>query len=186
MVQKGLSRILRGTLSKKKKKDLKGNHLSLSRTKARGSSSSKVEGTQTRVDSDGVITWLQAGRDARPNELWEKFSFLPNFRVVFPSFGPQVVHSTEDQGWHNFAHWPKIHFTEGLRLPLPTLVHQFFHYVRVHSVHMHINVRWTFLGVSVMNRRHGARLGLEEILYFYTLKRDSNRKYYFVVDAQPL
>ena len=152
--------------------DLKGNHLSLSRTKTRGSSSSKVEGTQTRVDSDGVITWLQPGRDARPNELWEKFSFPPNFQVAFPSSGPQVVHSTEeDQGRHNFAYWPKIHFPEGLRLPLPTLVHQFFHYVRVHPVHMHINVRWTSLGVSVMNCRHGARLGLEEVLYFYTLKR---------------
>ena len=37
-----------------------------------------------------------------------------------------------------------------------------------------------------MNRHYGTHLGMEEILYVYTLNRNNGDKYYFVVDARPL
>ena len=65
----------------------------------------------------------------------------------------------------------EVHFIEGLRLPLPTLGHQFFYYTRFHLVHTHINIIQVLLGVCVMNRRYNTSLRLEGILYVYTIKR---------------
>ena len=70
----------------------------------------------------------------------------------------------EDRGEMNSIYWPKIHIGKGLRFPLPTLVHQFLHYTRVHPVHVHVNIVRILLGVSVPNKKYGLRLGLEELL----------------------
>ena len=86
----------------------------------------------------------------------------------------------------NFIYWPKVHVIEGLRFPLLTLVHQFFHYTRLHPIHTHVNIIWVLLRVCVLNSRYGIRLGLEEVLYAYIIKRHSLRKNYFVADAKPL
>ena len=42
------------------------------------------------------------------------------------------------------------------------------------------------LGVSMLNRKHGLHLGLEEVLYAYTFKRHNLGKYYLAADAKPL
>ena len=72
----------------------------------------------------------------------------------------------------------KIHFIEGLRLPLPMLVHQFFTTSRC-ILFTHVNIIRLLLGVAVMNGLHGIHIELKDILYVYTLKRHNLGKYYF-------
>ena len=48
--------------------------------------------------------------------------------------------STSSQGKDNLDFWPKVHFSEGLRLPLLMLVHQFFYHTRVHLAYTHVNM----------------------------------------------
>ena len=38
----------------------------------------------------------------------------------------------------------------------------------------------------MLNHRYGVRLGLEEVLYVYTIKRHNLEKYYFVADSKSL
>ena len=76
--------------------------------------------------------------------------------------------------------------SERLRFPFPLLVHQFFHPTGLHLVHTHVNIIHFLLGVCVLNCQYGVRLGLEEVLYAYTMKRHNLGKYYCVVDAKSL
>ena len=48
------------------------------------SSSTSSEDVPSRVDANGVITWLKLVREASANAFWMKFSFPPNVRVSFP------------------------------------------------------------------------------------------------------
>ena len=77
----------------------------------------------------------------------------------------------EDRGGMNFMYWPKVHINKGLRLPLPPLVHQFFYFTRLHAIYTHVNIIRVLLGVCVLNRQYDVHLGLEEVLYAYTIKR---------------
>ena len=77
----------------------------------------------------------------------------------------------EDLGRMNFMYWLEVHINEGLRFPLPPLMHQFFYFTHLHSIHTHVNIIRVLLGVCVLNRQYGVRLGLEEVLYAYTIKK---------------
>ena len=83
-------------------------------------------------------------------------------------------------------YWPKVHICEGLRFPLSSLVHQFFYFTRLHPVHTHVNIIRVLLGVCVLNCKYDVCLGLEEVLYAYTIKRHNLMKYYFVADSNSL
>ena len=86
----------------------------------------------------------------------------------------------------NSIYWPKIHISEGLRVPLPPLVHKFLHFTCLHPVYVHVNIVRVLLGVSMLNRKLVLHLGLEEVLYAYSLKWHNLEKYYLVVDAKSL
>ena len=83
-------------------------------------------------------------------------------------------------------YWLEVHISEGLSFPLPSLVHQFFHFTRLHLIHTHVNMICVLLGVCVLNRKYDVRLGLEEVLYAYNIKRHKLERYYLVVDAKSL
>ena len=61
-------------------------------------------------------------------------------------------------------YWTKVHISEGLRFSLPPLLHQFFYFTHLHPIHTHVNI------IRVLNRKYDLRLGLEEVLYAYTIK----------------
>ena len=89
-------------------------------------------------------------------------------------------------GRMNCILWPKIHINEGLRFPLPPLVHQFLHFTRIHPVYVHVNIIQVLLGVSELNKKYDHNLGLEEVLYVYSFKRHKLGRYYLIADAQSL
>ena len=95
-------------------------------------------------------------------------------------------YTDENRGEINTIYWPKIHIGEGLQFRIPTRVHQFVHYTRIHPVHFHVNIIRILLGVSVLNITYGLKLGLEEILYAYTFRRHKLERFYLVVDAKAL
>ena len=41
----------------------------------------------SRVDPDGIITWLKPIGEPRVDAFWRKYAFLPQVRVAFPSSG---------------------------------------------------------------------------------------------------
>ena len=86
----------------------------------------------------------------------------------------------------NFIYWPEIHISEGLRFPISPLVHQSFHFTLLHLIHTHMNNIRVLSEVCVLNRKYEVRLGLEEVLYAYSLKRHNLGRYYLVVDAKLL
>ena len=49
-----------------------------------------------------------------------------------------------------------------------------------------MNITRVMLWVCVLNRQYGVHLGLEEVLYAYTIKIDNLRKYYFVAGSKLL
>ena len=59
----------------------------------------------------------------------------------------------------------EVHISEGLRFPLPPLVHQFFHFTCLHLIHTHVNMIRVLLRFCVLNHKYDVRLGLEEVLY---------------------
>ena len=135
--------------------------------------------------SEGAPSYLNAAGEVWINALWRKYSFPPKVRVSFPPPGPEFVASIEeDRGGMNYMYWLEIHISEGLRFPLPAQVHKFFHHTRLHPIHTHMNIICVLLEVCVLNRQYGICLGLEEVLYVYTIKRKNLGKYYFVVDAK--
>ena len=76
------------------------------------SSSTSFEDVPSRVNANGVITWLRPVGEARTYAFWRKFSFPPNVQVSFPSTGPHFMDCTnEDRGVMNFIYWPKIHIS---------------------------------------------------------------------------
>ena len=103
------------------------------------------------------------------------------------SLGPRVAVCTdEDLGEMNFIYCSEIHISEGPRFPLPPLIHKFFHFTRLHPIHVHVNIIRFLLGVCVLNRKYELRLGLEEVLYAYSFKRHNLGRYYLDVDVKSL
>ena len=49
-----------------------------------------------------------------------------------------------------------------------------------------MNIIRVLLGVCVLNRKYELRLGLEEVLYAYTLKQHNLRRYYLIADVKSL
>ena len=91
-----------------------------------GSSSTSYEDVPSRVDAARVIIWLKTIRKSWAYAFWKKFSFPSNVRVYFSSLRPRLTACTkEDKGGMNFIYWLEVHISEGLRFPLPPLVHQF-------------------------------------------------------------
>ena len=86
----------------------------------------------------------------------------------------------------NSIYWLEIHISEGLRVPLPPLVHWFLHFTRIHPIYIHVNIIRALLIVSILNKQHVLNLGLEELLYVCSFKRHKLIKYYLIVDAQSL
>ena len=82
-----------------------------------------------------------------------------------------MAYMVEDRGVMNFMYWLKVHISKGMRLPLPPLVFQFFYFTRFHPIHTHVNIILVLLGVCVLNCQYDVRLGLEDVLYAYTIKR---------------
>ena len=151
------------------------------------SSSTPFEDVPSRVNANGVITWLRPVGEARTYAFWRQFSFPPNVRVSFPSIGPHFMDRTNEvRGVMNFIYLPEIHISEGLRFPLPSLIHQFLHFTRFHLVHVYVNIIRVLLGVCVLNRKYEVRLGLKEVLYSYFLKRHNLGRYYLFVDDKAL
>ena len=93
--------------------------------------------SSSRVNVVWVIMWLRPIREPRTDAFWKKFSFPPNARVFFSSSRPRFVTCTkEDREGMNFMYCPKVHISEGLRFPLPPLVHQFSTLpVSIQSIH---------------------------------------------------
>ena len=115
------------------------------------------------------------------------FLSLPMSGVSFPSSGPRFVdRMDEDQGGMNFIYWSEIHISEGLRFTLLPLIHQFLHFTRLYPVHVHVNIIRVLLVVCVLNRKYEVRLGLEKVLYSYSLTHHNLGKYYLVVDNKAL
>ena len=114
--------------------------------------------------------------------------WMPSYvRASFSSLGPQFVVGTNGgRGVINSIYRPEIHISEGLRFPFLPLMHQFLQFTRLHPVHIHMNIVRVLLGVSMLNRKHGLYLGLEEVLYTYPFKRHNLGKYYFVANAKSL
>ena len=87
-------------------------------------SSYGTKGAPSCIDVVGVITWLKPVEEARADAFSKKYSLPPNIRVSFPSSRAQFVTSMEeDRGRMNFMYWLEVHINEGLRFPLPPLVH---------------------------------------------------------------
>ena len=83
-------------------------------------------------------------------------------------------------------YWPEVHISEGLRFPLPSLVHKIFHFTRLYPIHTHVNIICVLLGVFVLNCKYEVRLGLEEVIYAYSRNQHKLGRYYLVVDAKSL
>ena len=49
-----------------------------------------------------------------------------------------------------------------------------------------MNILIVLLGVGILNQKYEVRLGLEEVLYAYSLKRHKLGRYYLVVNAKLL
>ena len=134
-------------------------------------SSTSSEDDSLRVEAAGVITWLILVGESRANAFWKKFSFPPNVRVSFSSSRPRFATCTEEErGGMNLIYWSEVHINEGLRFPLLPLGHQFFHFTRLNHIHTHVNIIYVLLGACVLNRKYEVHLGLEEVLYAYSLK----------------
>ena len=89
-----------------------------------GLSSTSYRDALSSVDATGVITWLRLVGESRVDTFWKKIFFPPNVRVSFPSLGPRFVNCIkENRGGMNFIYWSEIHISEGLRFPLPPLIH---------------------------------------------------------------
>ena len=87
-------------------------------------SSSGFKDVSSRVDTDGVITWLRPIEEDRADAFWKRYSFPPNVLVAFPSTRLHFVAcKDEDRGGMNFMYWLKVHISEGPRFPLPPLAH---------------------------------------------------------------
>ena len=86
----------------------------------------------------------------------------------------------------NFIYWPEINISEGLRFPISPLIHQFLQFTRFYPVHVHVNIICVLLGVCVLNRKYEMLLGLEEVLYSYSLKLHNLGRYYLVADDKAL
>ena len=124
----------------------------------KGPSSTSYEDVPSRVDATGVITWLRLVGKPRVDVFWKKISFPPNVRVSFSSSRPHFTDCTEeDRGEMNFIYCPEIHISEGLRFPLPPLVHQFFHFTQLYPIHTHVNIIRVLMGVRVLNRKYETR-----------------------------
>ena len=103
------------------------------------------------------------------------------------SSGPRVaVCMDKDHGEMNFIYWSEIHISEGLRFPLPPLIHQFFHSPDSTPVHVHVKIVIVLLGVCVLNMKYKLHLGLEEVLYACSFKRHNLGRYYLVSDVKSL
>ena len=127
------------------------------------------------IDAAWAITWLRSVGESRANTFWKKFSFPPNVRALFSSMGPLFATCMEeDRGGMNFMYWSEVHISEGLRFPFPPLVHQFFHFTRLHPIHTHVNMIRVLLGVCLLNLKYDVRLGLEEVFYAYIIKQHIN------------
>ena len=83
-------------------------------------------------------------------------------------------------------YWSKVHISEGLRFPLAPLVHQFFHFTHLYLIHTHVNMICVLLGVCVLRHKYDVRLGLEEVLYAYSIKRHKLGRNYLISDALQL
>ena len=137
----------------------------------RSNANEDLPSSSSCVNIFGIITWLKPIGEPQANALWKKFSFPPNVRVLFSSSGPRFVACTkEDQRGMNFMYWQKAYISERLRFPLPPLVHQFFHFTRLHLIHTHVSMIHVLLRVCVLNCKYDVRLGLEEVLYTYSIK----------------
>ena len=55
-------------------------------------------------------------------------------------------------------YWLEVRIGEGLRFPLPPLVHQIFHFTRLHLINTHVNIIRVLLGVCILNRKYDVRL----------------------------
>ena len=97
------------------------------------SSSARVSGeVLSRVNANGVLKWLRPVKESRANAFSKRFAFPLHVRVSFSISGSQFVACTDgDRGVTNSIYWPEIHISEGLRFPLPPLVHQFLHFTQL-------------------------------------------------------
>ena len=83
----------------------------------------------------------------------------------------------------DFMYWLEVHISEGVRFALPPLVHQIFHFTRLHLIHTHLNMIRVLLGLCVLNRKYDVHLGLDEVLYAYSIKRHKLGRYYLIANA---
>ena len=128
---------------------------------------------------------MSTNQDARVVEFEKKYC-LPQVRVRFPSSLYDVEDTSTTLRVTNEVYWLKIHIMEGLRFPFPTLVHEFLHYTQIHPTNIHVNVILVLLGASILNLRRKLDLGLEELLFIYSLKRHPNGCYFLMADAKPI
>ena len=70
----------------------------------------------------------------------------------------------------NSKYFPKVHISEGLRFPSTTISAPIFLFYLFYPIHTHVNIIHVLLGLHVLNRQYGVRLGLEDVLYVYTIK----------------
>ena len=62
----------------------------------KSSSSTSSKDVPSRVDLNGVITWLMPFGEARAITFWRKFSFPLMSRFFFPLSGPHFEHHIDE------------------------------------------------------------------------------------------
>ena len=115
-------------------------------------SSSFFEDVPSRVDVVVFIRLRLVG-EAPAYAFWKIYSFPPNVWVSFPSLSSHfTTYTEEDRGGMNsmYMYWLEVHISEGLRFPLPPLVHQFFYFTHLHPIHTHVSIiRVLLMGMRI-------------------------------------
>ena len=77
---------------------------------------------------------------------------------------------TTTRGTDNVVYFTQEQFATRIRFPIPSLVKQFLHFIRVLPALIHPNVFWILMGCSVLNFLYQLNISPVGICFIYTLK----------------
>ena len=78
---------------------------------------------------------------------------------------------------NNMIYFTKKQFVIGLRLPLPSLFKQFFHFTQIPLVFLHSNIIQILMGCNVLDMFFQLDISLLEVLFIYTIKISHNERF---------
>ena len=99
-----------------------------------------------------------------------KYSIPKDIEIRFPANPLEVIDMSCPGRSCSSLYLPPKNFEARLRLPLPSLVHQFLHYTYIHLIHIHLNIICVLVGIYILNFMHDMDLDLNEVLFIYSLK----------------